>query len=81
MSFVQDEEMIQALAADRSDHPLHEGVLPGGAWGGEDLAVPCPGLAVRSPRRRSSPDHEAGTWADSSGNASIICWIVQIVVG
>ena len=42
MGLVQDEEMIQALAADRADHPLHEGVLPGCAWGGEDLADPTP---------------------------------------
>ena len=38
MRLVQDEEMIEALAADGADDPLHEGVLPGRAGGGEDLA-------------------------------------------
>ena len=40
MGLVEDEEMIQALPADGADHPLHERVLPGCAWGGEDLADP-----------------------------------------
>jgi hypothetical protein len=38
MSLVQDEEMVEALAADGADHSLHEGILPGCARGGEDLA-------------------------------------------
>jgi hypothetical protein len=29
MSLVQDEEMVEALAADGADHSLHEGILPG----------------------------------------------------
>src|SRR6516162_2438320 len=40
MGLVEDEELIQALPADGADHPLHERVLPGCAWGGEDLADP-----------------------------------------
>ena len=28
MSFAQDEDMIQALASDRADEPLREGILP-----------------------------------------------------
>ena len=53
MSLVQDEEMIQALAADGADHPLHEGVLPGRAGGGEDLADPH---RCDSPRERLAVD-------------------------
>jgi len=40
MGLVQDEDMSPALAADGADHPLREGVLPGCARGGEDLADP-----------------------------------------
>ena len=64
MSLVQDEEVIQALAADGADHPLHERVLPGRAGGGEDLADPH---ALDSPRellavdRVSITEQEAGS--------------------
>ena len=47
MGFAENHEVVEALAADRTDHPLHEGVLPGRAGGGEDLAEPH---AVDSPR-------------------------------
>ena len=47
VGLAQNEEVIQALAADGADHPLHEGVLPGRAGGGEDLADPH---ALDSPR-------------------------------
>ena len=40
MAFAENHEVIQALPADGADHPLHERVLPGCAWGGEDLADP-----------------------------------------
>jgi hypothetical protein len=36
----KNHEVIQALAADRADHPLHEGILPGRPWGDEDFANP-----------------------------------------
>src|SRR5262249_6240594 len=53
MGFAENHEVIQALAADRTDHPLHEGVLPGRAGGGEDLAEPH---AVDSPRELLAVD-------------------------
>ena len=40
VAFVEDEDVVEALAADRADDALCEGILPGGAWGGEDLADP-----------------------------------------
>ena len=40
MGFAENPEVVEALAADRADDPLHEGILPGGAWGREDLADP-----------------------------------------
>ena len=42
VAFVEDEDVVEALAADRADDALCEGILPGGAWGGEDLADPTP---------------------------------------
>ena len=39
-AYVEHEDVVEALAADRADDALHEGILPGGAWGGEDLADP-----------------------------------------
>ena len=53
MGLAQNEEVIQALAADGADHPLHEGVLPGRARGGEDLADPH---ALDSPRELLAVD-------------------------
>ena len=53
MGLAQNEEVIQALAPDGADHPLHEGVLPGRAGGGEDLADPH---ALDSPRERLAVD-------------------------
>ena len=35
--FAEDNDVIQALAAERADEPLGVGVLPGRAQGGEDL--------------------------------------------
>src|SRR5438132_3892580 len=32
MSLVQDDDVVEKLAADGADHPLGERVLPGGAW-------------------------------------------------
>ena len=37
MSLVQDDHVVEELAADASDHALDEGVLPGGAWCRENL--------------------------------------------
>src|SRR5207249_9129625 len=37
MSFAQDEDMIQALASDRADEPLREGILPRAVRRGEDF--------------------------------------------
>ena len=65
MRLVQDEKVIEALTADRADQPLHEGVLPGRARGGNDLADPqgpdsphklvtvdCVSITKQEPRRR-----------------------------
>src|SRR5215475_3033971 len=46
MSLVQDEAMIQALTADRSDHPLHEGVRHPGALAGVRRRPPRSGGRV-----------------------------------
>jgi hypothetical protein len=40
LTVAKNDDVGEALAADRADHPLHEGILPGGAWGREDLADP-----------------------------------------
>ena len=40
VAFVEHEDVVEALSADGADHPLCVGVLPGYAWGGEDLADP-----------------------------------------
>ena len=53
MSLVQNEEVIQALAADGPDCPFDEGVLPGCAGGGEDLANP---QTLDSPRELLTVD-------------------------
>jgi hypothetical protein len=62
MSLVQDEEMVEAPAADGADHSFHERVLPEGARGDADLADPHP---LDSPRellavdRVSLPEQES----------------------
>jgi hypothetical protein len=38
VSLVQDEEVAEARAANRADEPLHEGILPGRAWGDPNLS-------------------------------------------
>src|SRR6516165_9117303 len=53
VAFVEDEDVVEALAADRADDALCEGILPGGAWGGEDLADPH---AFDSPHERIAVD-------------------------
>src|ERR1700730_11464201 len=40
MAFVQNDEMIEAIAAQGSDQPLHERVLPRTSWRAEDLFDP-----------------------------------------
>ena len=45
MSLVQDEDMIQALAADGADDPFDERVLPGCPWSNEHLSNPHAGDA------------------------------------
>ena len=47
MGLVQNEEVIQALAADGADHPLHERVLPGRSGGDDHLRIP---MRVDAPR-------------------------------
>ena len=38
MSVIENKEMVEALSSNRADDPLCEGILPGRAGGGEDLA-------------------------------------------
>src|SRR3989454_10136034 len=38
MALIEDDDVVQALPADRADEPLREGILPGGAGGDADLA-------------------------------------------
>jgi hypothetical protein len=47
MGFAENQEVVEALAADRADDPLHERVLPGRARGDADLADPQPFDATR----------------------------------
>src|SRR5262245_10223514 len=53
MGFAEDYEVVEALAADRADHPLYERILPRGAWSGQDLANP---QALDSPHELSAVD-------------------------
>src|SRR5262245_15915120 len=53
MSLVQDEDMIQALSADGTDHPLDKRILPGRARGDADLANPH---LLDSPRKLLAVD-------------------------
>ena len=51
MSLVQDDDVVEKLAADGADHPLGERVLPGGAWCRKNLSDahalhPSPKLAT-----------------------------------
>src|SRR5262249_9218660 len=38
MPFIEDDHVVEAIATDGADEPFHEGILPGCARGGEDLA-------------------------------------------
>src|SRR3989442_11600324 len=38
MTLIEDEDVVQAFAADRADQALGEGIVPGGARGDQDLA-------------------------------------------
>ncbi len=40
VALVEDDDVVQALAANAADHPLDEGVLPGTPRGGEDFFDP-----------------------------------------
>ena len=52
MGLTQNEEVVEALAADGADHPFREGVLPGRSGGGDHrpdphgVDAPREGLAV-----------------------------------
>src|SRR2546428_1944240 len=37
MTLIEDDDVVQAFTADRADQAFGEGILPGGAWGDEDL--------------------------------------------
>src|SRR4029450_855914 len=53
MSVIENEEMVEALSSNRADDPLCEGILPGRAGGGEDLAN---SHALGSPRELLAVD-------------------------
>src|SRR5437870_61952 len=40
MPFAEDDDVIEAFPSNRSNHALGIGVLPGRAWGDEDLVDP-----------------------------------------
>src|SRR5262245_31430618 len=40
MGFAENHKVVEALAADRADHPLHEWILPRRAGGGQNVADP-----------------------------------------
>src|SRR5262249_42620933 len=40
VAFMEHEDVVQTLTADRADEPLHEGILPGRPWGDEEFANP-----------------------------------------
>src|SRR2546425_7287700 len=80
--FAEDEDVIQTLAPNRPDEPLREGILPGAVSRREDFPyahalhalaerVAVDGVAIAEKKGR----------AESSGNASTICWAVQAAVG
>jgi len=50
MGFADNHDVVEALAANRTDHPLDEGILPRGAWSGKDLVDPH---ALDAPHGRS----------------------------
>jgi hypothetical protein len=50
VSLAEDEHVIQALAADRTDEPFREGILPRAVRRGEDLIDPMPLTRTRNCR-------------------------------
>jgi hypothetical protein len=45
-SFIQDDDVVQALAADQADQPFHIGILPGRLRSGEDFPNSKPSCGV-----------------------------------
>jgi hypothetical protein len=82
VAFAQDEDVIEALAADRTDEPFREGVVPGARGRRQDFSDPhAPHLLserVAVDRVAIAKDLRR---AVSSGKASTIGWAVQYVVG
>ena len=74
MSLAEDEDMIQALAPDRADAPLREGILPRAVRRGKDFLDTHPLHAV--PKLLAvdliGVAEEIGR-AESSGKGSTIC--------
>src|SRR5437899_6672480 len=58
MPFVEDDDVIEAFPSNRSNHALGIGVLPGRAWGDEDLVDPH---ALHPPREHVAVDGVAIT--------------------
>src|SRR2546425_1963614 len=58
MPFVEDDDVIEAFSSNRPDDALGEGILPGRAWGDEDLVDPH---ALHPPREHVAVDGVAIT--------------------
>src|SRR6266851_5949694 len=81
MALVEDEEVVQTLAAYRTDDPLDVSILPG-----ERGAVMTSTMPIASTRRRKFVPYEASRSrsrqraAVSHGNASVTCCESQLAV-
>src|SRR5260370_35911857 len=61
-SFIQDDDVVQALAANRADQALDIGILPRGSWSREDFAnaqPPCRFVEFLSEARVANAKHIA----------------------
>src|SRR5437879_4731121 len=73
MSLVQDDDVVEKLAADGADHPLGERVLPGGAWCRKNSAMHMPFTRRRNPPPSMlSRSRTRKRRAESSGKAPAI---------
>ena len=79
--FMQDDDVVQALAANRADQALDKGILPGRSWSREDFAntqPPCRVVEFLSVARIAIAKQIG---ALSQGKASSSCRVVHSAVG
>ena len=88
MTLVEDHDVIQALATDRTDHALDASVLPRRAWGRDDFRDPhrsdspaevlaIRGVTVAQQIARSSVPRKASvTWRESQ--AAVGCSVTAV---